>query len=355
MTGHRRGRVARARVFEFLTTSTTSAQTSGQKSRCAEFARQPNFSLGARSTRSAAMTCAAASARRLAARRLLRGVASGTSARSTRSRARRRMPTRASIEAMGEPSVTIEDDASERAQDSAEASSSARTRRGVFVSSGRFNASPKALWRALTSTRASRTPAARSAVSTMWISSRVGRACRRSQSCDRRTCGQHARGRHRGDSGGPGKRRDQVQSRRRSERTPDIGDAATESGSSAVRERVRRLRDVAAAAGEGRFLRVRRRAGGRGCAVRTLRPSPRCARDGAAARGHREGRGEARDEIDQIPPRAPRRLPARRDEFRNLGLVDRGGGGGGGGEARAGGGGSSCGTAGPRLAGYPSA
>lgn len=101
-----------------------------------------------------------------------------------RSRAPRRW-TRASIEADGEANVTIEDDASERAPDSEEASSSAEDSAGVFVSSGRFNASPKALWRALTEYESLQNASgAIGRCRRMWISSRVGRACLRLQSRD---------------------------------------------------------------------------------------------------------------------------------------------------------------------------
>ena len=126
------------------------------------------------------MSCAAATVR-------ITGPSPGCRLRG-RARPRSRAPrrwTRASIEADGEPSVTIEDDASERAQDSAEASSSAEDSAGVFVSSGRFNASPKALWRALTEYESLQNASGSiGRCRRMWISSRVGRACLRLQSRD---------------------------------------------------------------------------------------------------------------------------------------------------------------------------
>ena len=129
---------------------------------------------------SAAMACAAASVG-------FAGMSPGCRLRG-RARPRSRAPrrwTRASIEADGEANVTIEDDASERAPDSEEASSSAEDSAGVFVSSGRFNASPKALWRALTEYESLQNASgAIGRCRRMWISSRVGRACLRLQSRD---------------------------------------------------------------------------------------------------------------------------------------------------------------------------
>ena len=55
----------------------------------------------------------------------------------------------------------------------------------MFVSSGRFNASPKALWRALTEYESLQNASGSiGRCRRMWISSRVGRACLRLQSRD---------------------------------------------------------------------------------------------------------------------------------------------------------------------------
>ena len=196
------------------------------------------------------MTCAAASAR-------LAGPSPGCRLRG-RARPRSRAPrrwTRASIEADGEPSVTIEDDASERAQDSAEASSSAEDSAGVFVSSGRFNASPKALWRALTGARPPERQRLDRAVSThVDILSRRPSVLRLQSGDSAYLWGSmHADATVEiQEDPARGEIRYKVVA---GSSAPDIGDAATRRFVQAVRERVRRLRDVAAAAGEGRFLR----------------------------------------------------------------------------------------------------
>ena len=276
------------------------------------------------------MTCAAASAR-------LAGPSPGCRLRG-RARPRSRAPrrwTRASIEADGEPSVTIEDDASERAQDSAEASSSAEDSAGVFVSSGRFNASPKALWRALTEYESLQNASGSiGRCRRMWISSRVGRACLRLQSRD----SAYLWGSMHADATveiqedpARGEIRYKVVA---GSSAPDIGDAATGSGSS------KPFANEFDVSGTWRLRPVKGASYLCDVELETRIAPRRYPVSVAALRKWTElqladtvrGVVKRAIEIDQIRLRAPRFLPALETSFGNLGPVDRGGGGGGGGE-----------------------
>ena len=273
------------------------------------------------------MTCAAASAR-------LAGPSPGCRLRG-RARPRSRAPrrwTRASIEADGEPSVTIEDDAFERAQDSAEASSSAEDSAGVFVSSGRFNASPKALWRALTEYESLQNASGSiGRCRRMWISSRVGRACLRLQSRD----SAYLWGSMHADATveiqedpARGEIRYKVVA---GSSAPDIGDAATESGSS------KPFANEFDVSGTWRLRPVKGASYVCDVELETRIAPRRYPVSVAALRKWTElqladtvkGVVKRAIEIDQIRLRAPRFLPALETSFGNLGPVDRGGGGGG--------------------------
>jgi len=266
------------------------------------------------------MTCAAASAR-------LAGPSPGCRLRG-RARPRSRAPrrwTRASIEADGEPSVTIEDDAFERAQDSAEASSSAEDSAGVFVSSGRFNASPKALWRALTEYESLQNASGSiGRCRRMWISSRVGRACLRLQSRDSAYLW--------GSMHADATVEIQEDPARGEIRYKVVaGSSATESGSS------KPFANEFDVSGTWRLRPVKGASYVCDVELETRIAPRRYPVSVAALRKWTElqladtvkGVVKRAIEIDQIRLRAPRFLPALETSFGNLGPVDRGGGGGG--------------------------
>ena len=272
---------------------------------------------------SAAMACAAASVRvaGLSQRCRLRGRA------RPRNRAPRRW-TRASIEVDGEPSVTIDDDTSEGAPDSAEATSSAEDSAGVFVTSGRFNASPRALWRALTEYESLQNASgAIGRCRRLWISSRVGRACLRLQSRD----AAYLWGSMRADATVEiqedltrGEIRYKVVA---GSSAPDIGDAATESVSS------KPFANEFDVSGTWRLRPVKGASYLCDVELETRIAPRRYPVSVAALRKWTElqladtvkGAVKRAIEIDQIRLRAPRFLPALETSFGNSGPADRGG------------------------------
>ena len=277
------------------------------------------------------MSCAAATVR-------ITGPSPGCRLRGRarpRSRALRRW-TRASIEADGEPSVTIEDDASERAPDSAEASSSAEDSAGVFVSSGRFNASPKALWRALTEYESLQNASgAIGRCRRMWISSRVGRACLRLQSRDAAYLWGSMRANATVEIQEDPTRGEIRYKVVAGSSAPDISDAATESGSS------KPFANEFDVSGTWRLRPVKGASYLCDVELETRIAPRRYPVSVAALRKWTElqladtvrGVVKRAIEIDQIRLRAPRFLPALETSFGNLGPADRGGGGGGEGAA----------------------